>query len=74
MSKDVCKFCGEEINTNDKFCNGCGAKIEKNEEIVDAVIEKDKTTKKDTDYLKMLILLLLIVIVIISGLLIFFKK
>ena len=74
MSKNICKFCGEEINKNDKFCNGCGAKIEKNEEIVDAIIEKDKTTRKDTNYLKVLILILLIVIVVISGLLIFFKK
>ena len=74
MSKNVCKFCGETINSTDKFCNGCGAKIEKDEEIVDAVIEKDKTIKKDTNYLKTLILILLVAIVIISGLLIFFKK
>ncbi len=73
MSKNFCKFCGEEINKNDKFCNGCGAKIENDEEIVDAVIEKDKTSRKDTDYLKLLIVLLLIIIVIIGGLIILFK-
>ena len=74
MSRDICKFCGERINKGDKFCNGCGAKIEKDEEIVDAIIEKDKTIKKDTNYLKFLILILLIAVVVISGLLIFFKN
>ena len=69
-----CKFCGEEISKNDIFCISCGAKIEKDEEIVDAIINKDKTTKKDTNYLKVLILLLLVAIVVFSGLLIFFKN
>lgn len=74
MSKNICKFCGESINKNDKFCNGCGAKIEKDEEIQDAIIEKDKTSKKDTNYLLVLILILIVAIVVFSGLLIIFKK
>ena len=71
MSKKICKFCGEDIDRNDIFCKGCGAKIDKDEEIVDAVIEKDKTTKKDTNYLWFLVLLFLIVIIISSSIIIF---
>ena len=49
-------------------------KIEKDEEIQDAIIEKDKTSKKDTNYLLVLILILIVAIVVFSGLLIIFKK
>ena len=73
MSKKVCQFCGESINKSDIFCKGCGAKVDIDEDIVDAVIEKDKTTKKDTNYLLSIMVILLLIIVAVSALLIFFK-
>ena len=72
MSKNICQFCGERIDKNDIFCKGCGAKIEKDEEVKDAIIENDKS-KKDTKYLWSMIILLLLAIVIISGLIIILK-
>ncbi len=72
MNKDTCKFCGEKLDNSDIFCKGCGAKIEKDEEIIDAVISNDKS-KKDTKYLWFMIILLLLAIAIISGLIIILK-
>ncbi len=74
MSKKVCKFCGEKIDKDDIFCKGCGAEIQKDEEIIDAIIEKDKTSKKDTNYLLFIIVVLLLIIAIVSGFLILFKN
>jgi len=72
MNKNICQFCGEKINKSDIFCKGCGAKIEKDEEVKDAIIENDKT-KKDTKYLWSMIILLLLAIIVISGLIIILK-
>ena len=74
MSKKVCQFCGEDINKSDIFCKGCGAKLPKDEVIMDAIIDKDNTTKKDTNYLLYLLVILLIIILVVTGLIIFFKK
>lgn len=40
----ICKYCGKEIDDNSKFCNNCGAKIEKGNEIVDNFHEKNNYT------------------------------
>ena len=72
MNKKICEFCGTKISKNDIFCKGCGAKIDKNEEIKDAVIEVDKTSKKETGFLLYIILFLLIIIIITGLFLILF--
>ena len=74
MSKSFCSFCGEKLDKNDIFCKECGAKVEKNEEIKDAIIEKDKSEKKEISFMLYIITFLLIVISFITLLLILFKK
>ena len=70
MKKKICEFCGEPLNKNDIFCRGCGAKIDNNEEVKDAVIEGEKS--KNTTFITSIIVLLLLVIVI-AGLFILLR-
>ena len=42
MKKRVCEFCGEPLSKSDIFCKGCGAKINNDEIVKDAIIEGEK--------------------------------
>lgn len=61
MKKKVCEFCGGPISKNDIFCRGCGAKIDNNEEIKDAIIEGGNKKENNTFILEIIIILLIII-------------
>ena len=46
MSKK-CEFCGAKISKSDTFCKECGMIINKNEKVVDAVVEGDNKSVED---------------------------
>ena len=71
MSKQFCKFCGEQLDKSDIFCKGCGAQVEKDEEIKDAVIDVDKNKQNSTFIIGIIVILLLIIV--ITGLFLILK-
>ena len=46
----VCPRCGEEVQATDAFCKSCGAKIEEDDIVVDAVVkDAPETSEEDAD-------------------------
>lgn len=62
MKSKVCEFCGASISRNDIFCRGCGAKVNNNEVVKDAIIESDKKNNNIGFILGVIIILLVLII------------
>lgn len=71
MKKRTCEFCGKKLDKNDIFCKSCGNKVEKDEEVKDAVIE-DPNKVANSNFLLIVIIILLIVMVGLGIYLMFF--
>ena len=66
MRGKKCEFCGEPISKDDIFCKGCGAKVNKKEVIKDAVIEGEKNSFNNTNFIMGIIVIILILMVLLG--------